>query len=330
MHKTSLAAAALLAVGLTATACGGDSGSDADGGADKIKVGVMFPGSLSDDGFMQSGYEGYQRIEKNLSDKVALTKVEQVAAADYQQVLTRLATGADLVVSFGGQTDSVLRQVAPTFPDVKFVEIGGPSDAVPLTNLAYYDPVQADGGFLAGAYAALISKDGKVGFVGGMELPAIVKTAEAFAQGAKHVRPDVEVLKPQYVGDFNDVAKARQAGQAMVGGGAQAFGQQLNLGKQGLVQAALNGDATVIGGPLVKECGSEPGYAGYVKSDTGAELEHAVNAVLDGTYKAAQVPFGMASGTNATDIILCDPTPETATKMTEVKEALTNGDIKLP
>ncbi|GAB2832681.1 BMP family ABC transporter substrate-binding protein [Actinocorallia aurea] len=328
MRKTALAAA-LLALGLTATACGGSEETGGGSGEEKLKVGVMFPGSLSDDGFMQSGYEGYQRIEKDQADKVSLTKVEQVAQADYQQVLTRLATGADLVVSFGGQTDSVLRQVAPTFPDVKFVEIGGPSDAEPLANLAYYDPVQADGGYLAGAYAALITKKNKVGFVGGLELPAIVKTAEAFEQGAKAVDPGVEVVKAQYVGDFNDVAKAQQAGQAAVGTGADVFGQQLNLGKQGLVQAALGGGGVIVGGPLVKECGTEKGYAGYVKSDTGFELEYAVKAVLEGGFKAEQVAFGVASGTGATDFVLCDASAEVTAKMDEVKESLANGTVKL-
>ncbi|MFC9894742.1 BMP family ABC transporter substrate-binding protein [Nocardia sp. NPDC127579] len=318
MKKLAVTALLALTAG-TLTACG--TSADTDG----LKVGVMFPGSLSDDGFMQSGYEGYQRLQQNLTGKAALTKVEQVPAADYQQVLTRLATGSDLVVSFGGQTDSVLRQVAPAFPKVKFVEIGGPADAAPLANLAYYDPVQADGGFLAGAYAALVTKTGKVAFVGGMELPAIVKTAKAFEQGARHVRPEVNVLAPQYVGDFNDVAKAKQAAQAGVGAGAGAFGQQLNLGRQGLAQAAREGEAAVVGGPLVKPC--ETGYAGYVKSDTGAELEYAVQAVLNNTFKAEQVRFGLASGTGATDIVLCAASPEAAAVMDKVKADIAAGAI---
>ncbi|WP_067548074.1 BMP family ABC transporter substrate-binding protein [Nocardia crassostreae] len=314
-----------LAVGATVAGCG--SGSDDSGS--KLKVGVMFPGSLSDDGFMQSGYEGYQRIESTLADKVSLTKVEQVPSADYQQVLTRLASTSNLVVSFGGQTDSVLRQVAPSFPNVKFVEIGGPADAVPLTNLAYYDPKQADGGFLAGAYAALTTKSGKVAFLGGMELPAIVKTAKAFEQGVKHVKPEVTVLAPQYIGDFNDVAKAKQAAQAGIGAGADVFGQQLNLGHQGVAQAAKEGNATVVGGPLVKPCGSEAGYSGYAEQDTGAELEYAVNAVLSGTYKAEQLSFGVASGKGTSDIVVCSADARIAAAMDKVKQDLASGAITL-
>lgn len=322
MHKQVLA---LLLAGLAVTACGG---SPSEPSNSKLRVGVLFPGNLSDDGFMESSYGGYQRLEQ--AGQVELAKIEQVPAADYQQALSTLAAKSDLVVAFGGQTDAVLRQVAPTFPKVKFVEVGGPSDAVPLANLAYYDPKQADGGLLSGAYAALTSKSGKVAFVGGLELPAIVNTANEFAKGAKLAKNDIEVLAPQYVGDFNDVAKAKQAGQALVGGGADVFGQQLNLGRQGLVQAAGEGSGSVISGPLVKECGSEAGVIGYAKTDTGAALEYAVKAVLDGSWKAEQKPFGVASGLGASDLVLCGASPEVTAKLDEIKKQLASGAIKTP
>lgn len=316
---------ALLAAGLaiSTTAC---SSSEADS-PDGLRVGVMFPGNLSDDGFMQSGYGGYQRIEEELGDQVELSKAEQVPETDYQQVLTRLASSSDLVVSYGGQTDAVVRQVAPSFPDVKFVEIGGPADAEPLDNLAYYDPRQAEGGYLAGALAALSSKTGKVAFVGGLELPAIVQTAEAFEAGAKKAVPSIEVLKPQYVGDFNDVAKAKQAGLADFAAGADVLGQQLNLGHQGLAQAAAERGASMVGGPLPKECGSEEGVIGYVKEDTGYALEYAVDAVLNDTFEAAQVPFGVQDDA-ATDLIVCTEDDGVVSAIDKIKADLVSGAVQ--
>src|SRR6478735_9229002 len=222
----ALATAGALAV--ATTACG-SSGDSAD--SDALSVGVFLPGSVNDTGFMQSGYEGFQRIQATHGDKIDASYVEQVAAADYQQALQRFASQNDLVISVGGQTDADVRKVAPQFPDVKFVEIGGPSDAEPLPNLAYYDPQQAEAEFLSGAAAAAASKTGTVGFVGGVELPAIVNAATAFGNGARFVRPDVTVLNPQYVGDFNDPAKAKQAAGTAYAGGADVLGQIVNLGK---------------------------------------------------------------------------------------------------
>ena len=56
-----VAVAAAVAGLLLLTGCGGSSAADGADGGDTLEVGVLFPGSLSDDGFMESAYLGYQR-----------------------------------------------------------------------------------------------------------------------------------------------------------------------------------------------------------------------------------------------------------------------------
>jgi basic membrane protein A and related proteins len=316
--SAALAAAALL------SACGSADTIASDG---TLKVGVFFPGSLSDTGFMQSGYLGYQRIADALGDKVELSKVEQVAASDYQQALVRFASTNDLVISLGGQTDADVRKVAPQFPNVKFVEIGGPADAKPLANLAYYDPQQAEAEFLSGAVSAAGSKTGTVAFVGGVELPAIVNAANAFGNGARFAVPDAKVLTPQYVGDFNDPAKAKQAALADYGAGAGTLGQIVNLGKAGMEQAATQSGATMVGGPIPGDC-TNPAYLGYVHTDIGAEVEFAVKAVLDNSWKAENVRFGLTSPNDGTDFVLCSKDPAVADALAKAKTALSTGAVK--
>ncbi|MFD6397128.1 BMP family protein [Nocardia sp. NPDC060249] len=328
MHKSTRRAiafgSAALAAAALLSACG-SADTTASGG--KLKVGVFFPGSLSDTGFMQSGYLGYQRIADALGDKVELSKVEQVAASDYQQALVRFASTNDLVISLGGQTDADVRKVAPQFPNVKFVEIGGPADARPLANLAYYDPQQAEAEFLSGAVSAAGSKSGAVAFVGGVELPAIVNAANAFGNGARFAVPDVKVLTPQYVGDFNDPAKAKQAALADYGAGAGTLGQIVNLGKAGMEQAATQSNATMVGGPIPGDC-TNPAYLGYVHTDIGAEVEFAVKAVLDDSWKAENVRFGLTSPNDGTDFVLCSKDSEVADALTKAKTALSTGAVK--
>ena len=319
----ALCAAATLAA--TLTACSSSDAGTASG--DTLRVGVFFPGSVSDTGFMESGYLGYQRLEETLGDRVELSYVEQVAAADYQQALVRFATANDLVVSLGGQTDADVRKVAPQFPDVKFVEIGGPADASPLPNLAYYDPQQAEAEFLSGAVAATASKTPSVSFVGGVELPAIVNAAKAFGNGAEFARPGTQVLTPQYLGDFNDPAKAKQAALANYGAGAGAVGQIVNLGKSGLEQAAAQSGALMVGGPIPGDC-SNPAYVGYVHTDIGKEVEYAVQSTLDGTWKAENVAFGLTSPNGGTDFLLCGADPAVADALDKAKTALATGAVE--
>ncbi|MFC8386013.1 BMP family protein [Nocardia sp. NPDC057272] len=325
MHKSTRRAiafgSAALAAAALLSACG-SADTTASGG--KLKVGVFFPGSLSDTGFMQSGYLGYQRIADALGDKVELSKVEQVAASDYQQALVRFASTNDLVISLGGQTDADVRKVAPQFPNVKFVEIGGPADAKPLAN---YDPQQAEAEFLSGAVSAAGSKSGTVAFVGGVELPAIVNAANAFGNGARFAKPDAKVLTPQYVGDFNDPAKAKQAALADYGAGAGTLGQIVNLGKAGMEQAATQSNATMVGGPIPGDC-TNPAYLGYVHTDIGAEVEFAVKAVLDNSWKAENVRFGLTSPNDGTDFVLCSKDSGVADALAKAKTALSTGAVK--
>jgi|GEM_PF-2595584 len=337
-HRTArrtAAVGALLVGGLALTACGTadaetDAGSDATTEASEeeaLAVGVFLPGSTSDTGFMESAYLGYQRVEAELGDQVDMSFVEEVASADYEQTLVRFASTSDLVISVGGQTDADLRKVAPQFPDVTFVEIGGPADAEPLDNLAYYDPQQAEAEYLSGAVAALSSESGKVGFIGGVELPAIVNASVAFANGAEAAVPGTEVVTPQYLGDFNDPAKAKQAAAANYGVGVDVIGQIVNLGKQGIEQAAQDADASMIGGPIPGECAADGPYVGYVCTDIGTEVEYAVQSVLDGTWEAAQVPFGLTTDRDGTEFVLCTDDADTVAALEEITASVADGEV---
>jgi basic membrane protein A len=327
-------ALAVLALSGLLAACGGSGGSggasgggQASGSSGPLKVGVFFPGSVSDTGFMESGYRGYQRAQKALGDAVQLSYVEKVEATDYEQALVRFASRNDVVVSMGGQTDADVRKVAPQFPDVKFVEIGGPADAKPMPNLAYYDPQQAEAEYLGGAVAAASSKSGRIAYIGGIELPAIVNASKSFANGAKATRKDINILSPQYVGDFNDPSKAKQSAAAVVGAGADVLGQQLNLGKQGLEQVLAPKSGRMIAGPIAGDCSNRT-VAGYVVTDTGKEIEYAINAVRDGSWKAAQVPFGLTTQRGGTNFKLCMNDPAVKSALEKAKQSVATGRVK--
>ncbi|WP_320781999.1 BMP family ABC transporter substrate-binding protein [Streptomyces sp. CRN 30] len=325
-HRTGLTCALALA-GVTAlTGCGGSSAASADDGT--LKVGVLFPGSLSDDGFMESAYRGYQRAAKTHDGTLVFGKAEQVATADYEQALVRFATGSDLVISLGGQTDAAVRKVAARFPDVRFAEIGGPADGRPTANLALYDPRQAEAAYLAGAASALLSEKNTVAFVGGAELPAIVNAAQEFENGARAADPGVKVLTPQYVGDFNDAAKAKQSALADYGAGADVLGQVLNLGHKGLAQAAAQTGSSLIGGPIAHPCPADGSYAGYVETDIGAEIEYAADHLAAGTWKAEAVRFGLTSDEPHNDIVLCgEPPAGVEKKLDALKAEIVSGDV---
>ena len=97
--------------------------------ADLVPVGVIIPGSTSDRGWMQSGYTGMLKAEKDLADKIKITSITDVSMADMEQALTSLAMSNSLVVGAGGQCEAAGYKIAKRFPNVKFSIIGGGGQA---------------------------------------------------------------------------------------------------------------------------------------------------------------------------------------------------------
>ena len=71
--------------------------------ADPLKVGILIPGSKSDKGWMESGYDGLVAAQKKYGDKIKVQMIENINYADMDQALTNLASKNDLVIGVGGQ-----------------------------------------------------------------------------------------------------------------------------------------------------------------------------------------------------------------------------------
>src|ERR1700723_2585315 len=138
-----------------------------------LKVGILIPGSKSDKGWMESGYDGLVASEKKYGDKIKVQMIENINYADMEQALTNLATNNALVIGVGGQTQAAVYKIAKGFPRTKFSVVGG-NEAEALPNVAGYDVKQAEIAFVAGAAAAMLSKTGGGGYVGGEEDSSIV------------------------------------------------------------------------------------------------------------------------------------------------------------
>src|SRR5208282_593197 len=100
--------------------------------------------------------------------------------------------GYDLIIAVGFSQGVAVETVAKEFPAVRFTII---DSVVKLPNVQSVLFKEQEGSFLVGMAAAIASKTGKVGFVGGMDIPLIRRFACGFAQGAKFANPSVEVIQ---------------------------------------------------------------------------------------------------------------------------------------
>jgi basic membrane protein A and related proteins len=292
-----------------------------------IKIGILIPGSKSDHGWMESAYNGMKDAEARHGNKIKATYIENVKFADMEQALVTLASKNELVIGAAGQTQESVLKVAKRFPKVKF-SIVGPAGQ-PTANVSQYDIMQAQIGFVAGAVAAMLSKNGAVSYVGGYEIPAIVNTGKEFGNGAKYIKPNIKYIE-NYTGDFDDVAKAKEATLAAIAQGADVHYNILNLGVRGMEQAAREKGTKMIGSYSDYCADKNPLYVAYTISGVGFMLEYAIDQIVAGTWHPEYKQFGLAMGPRAAGISICTgATPEMNAKVQEIEKDLLSGKIKV-
>ncbi len=294
--------------------------------ADPLAVGILIPGSKSDKGWMESGYDGVEAAQKEFGPKLKTQIIENINYADMEQALTNLAAKNKLVIGVGGQTQAAVLKVARRFPNTKFSIVGG-NEADALPNVAGYDVKQAEIAFVAGAAAAMLSKNGAVSYVGGMEIPSIVNAGKEFGNGAKYINPNIKYFE-NYTGDFDNVAKSKEATLAAIAQGADVHYHILNLGLRGMEQAAKE-KGTHIVGSYTDRCGSDPLYPAYSITGVGYQVQYAIREAVNGSWKAGYKPFGLAMGSKASDMVICNGTPQQKAKLEQIKKDIESGKIKV-
>jgi len=204
-----------------------------------LNLALMINGTLGDKGFFDSAKAGTDRAKAELGAKVRV--VEERDAANWESVLRQLAQGDyDAIVLGTFQMVDALNNVAPEFPNQKFILFDATVDQPNVANIVY---AQNEGSFLAGALAGCVvsrsemkglSGDKVIGAVGGLDIDVINDFIVGYEQGAKYVDPEIEVLKAYNSGAnaFEDPNKGKELANAQLEQGA---GVVFNVaGKTGL------------------------------------------------------------------------------------------------
>ena len=144
--------------------------------------------------FDKSFNEGVSNGAKKFSDetKIAVVDFEPANETQFEQAQRRFAQrGQDPIIAVGFSQAVALEKVAKEFPNIHFTII---DMMVDLPNVQSVLFKEQEGSFLVGVLAALASKSGKIGFVGGMDIPLIRRFQCGFEQGVKYANPNAEVI----------------------------------------------------------------------------------------------------------------------------------------
>ena len=206
---------AFVALLLAVAGCSQPAKQGSTPAAGAFPVGLVFDiGGRGDKSFNDAAYAGLQKAQQDLG--IRFSTLETSEGSDREAQLRQLASGdSKLVFGVGFLFTDDVRALAKEFPDKKFACIDytvTPNDTLP-PNLVALKFREEEGSFLVGALAALLSKTGKIGFVGGMEIPLIRKFQAGFVAGAKAANPKVQVMV-KYAGTtgaaFKDPTKGKE------------------------------------------------------------------------------------------------------------------------
>ena len=205
-------------------------------GAGKLKVGMVTDaGTIDDKSFNQGTWEGVLRAGEEFKLETKYLKPGGTTEADYVKEIGNLYdAGFKFIVCPGFKFETAIFQAQDRYEDAKFVLIDGnphAGDFVPVVkeNTVSIFFAEHESGFLAGVATALELKESEVGFIGGMEIPAVQKFNWGFQQGIKYANEKLGtkiVIKPEnvvYQGSFDNVAAGQQIAAKMYDKGVQAI-----------------------------------------------------------------------------------------------------------
>jgi basic membrane protein A and related proteins len=203
-------------------------------------------GGKFDKSFNEAAYRGVERWKQ----ETGKTYLEFEISNDTQRVqaIRRMAErGASPIISVGFAQASALEQVAKEFPKAQFAII---DMVVNLPNVQSVVFKEQEGSFLVGALATLASKTGKVGFIGGMDIPLIRKFQCGYEQGAKAANPKAEVLSNMTgmtASAWNDPTRGGELAKAQFAKGVDVVFAAAGGTGSGIYQAAKDGGKLAIG-----------------------------------------------------------------------------------
>jgi basic membrane protein A and related proteins len=288
-------------------------------------------GGKFDKSFNEAAYNGAERFKEETG--IDYLEFEVTNESQRDQALRRMARrDADVVVAVGFSFATPLEQIAKEYPDTKFVIIDGVVEQPNVQSVVFKEH---EGSFLVGMAAAMASKTGKVGFVGGMDIPLIRNFAHGYQQGVKYVDPDAEVLVNMTgttPAAWNDPAKGAELAQSQFDRGADVVYAAAGGTGLGVLQAAADSGKLSIG----VDSNQNYLHPGSVLTSMLKRVDVAVyNAFKDaqeGDLEAGVQNLGLADegvgyaiDEHNRDLI----TPEMEAKLEEAKRKIISGEIEV-
>lgn len=286
--------------------CGGTAGQTSatqPPATSEFKVGLLVSGPVKDQGWNQTAYDAFVRIQNELGGKLSYAELGQDQAA-YEKAFRDYGTqGYAIVLGHGNEFQDSAVTVADDYPNTYFFISSSRYDGVAEghPNVIGLNTDSSQPYYLFGVIAAMMGHS--AGIVGGMNIPPIAETFTGFINGVRSVDPSFPVTTT-YLGNFTDITAAKEAGLAMVAQGIDVILPNADNAGNGVYQILSENDDLIGFGtyrpPALKDdfsaCPSSC-VSNYVL-DYGEALVELAAEIKDGTFKpTSNIEYGVKDST---------------------------------
>ncbi|MBQ1505711.1 MAG: BMP family protein [Erysipelotrichales bacterium] len=328
--KRLLAALLSVLMFVSLCACSGnkDKGEEASDRTTVSKIAVVLPGSITDESWNQSAYEGLMDIKK-AGYETAYTENVDVSNAE-SVVRSYCSEGYDFVIAHGAQYGQAVCNVAPDYNNVNFFITGNaPEDIAEADlpkNIMFADYRECEGAYVSGVLAALMTKSGKVGYIGGGNNTTQQSDKNAFIEGVRSVSADVEI-STVITGTFDDSNLGYETAKAMNEAGVDVILQTCDHTGLGALQYCSEKGVYCIG--YTSDQSSLVNGDIMLTSmmiDIPFMISSQIDAIKAGNYGGQTFP-GLHDGVVSMSKFSPEVSEEVAAKVNAVIESISKGDL---
>ncbi|MEG0766586.1 MAG: BMP family ABC transporter substrate-binding protein [Clostridia bacterium] len=293
---------------------------------------VTDTGGVNDRSFNQNVHEGLLMAEKDI-EGVTVSYLQSTQESDYAPNLeTLLDNGTNLIFGVGFLLADAVKAAAEANPDTKYVCVDYEYGEGCPENLVGLSFREEQPGFLTGYVAAKMSKTNKVGFVGGMAVPAVVAYEWGYVAGAKYANPEIEVVQ-QYANSFNDVSLGKTIATQMYDNGCDIVFMCGGTMGTGGIEAAKEKGKWVIGVDTDQNYLAPEAVITSAMKYLDVATAGLVKAAKDGTFAGGDMVVGLEenmvglAGTTFTTGLV---PAEMEAEIEEIKAQIIAGEIEIP
>ncbi len=244
---------------------------------------------LGDRSFLDSAARGIGWAQERLAN--VETKIIENADVGEQQLAARAMAeaGYDLIITVGFGSADWTSEIATEYPDTHFALVDATLDVPNGTGLIFKEH---DGSFTVGMAAAMLTKTGKVGFVGGMDVPLLRRFQEGYIQGVKYADPNVEVVSG-WVGAWGDPTKGKELALTQYEEGADIIYAAAGKSGEGVLAASAEKGLFSMGVDS-DQCYIAPGnvICSMMKM-VDVSVFDAIKSLSEGTLEAGNRVYGL-------------------------------------